>query len=89
MIGKTIGMDAESYKKFVSLSKEEQVNKVYNMLSPKNMEQAEELLKHVPNGDNISKGSPKPSKADNTASDTGNSTQRNTSRSSTDSGKSK
>lgn len=69
MIGNTISMDAEAWNEFVSLPKEKQIEKVYNSLSPKNMEQAEELLKKVPNGSNISDGSPKTTKSNNATND--------------------
>lgn len=41
----------EAYQKFVSLSKEQQIDKVANSLSPKDRAQAERLLAHTPNGD--------------------------------------
>lgn len=41
----------EAYQKFVSLSKDEQIDKLANSLSPKDRVQAESLLAHTPNGD--------------------------------------
>lgn len=46
-----ISFSAEGYEKFVSLSKEEQIEQVYNSLNPKDRVQAEELLSRIPNGD--------------------------------------
>lgn len=46
-----ISFTTEGYEKFVSLSKKEQIQQVYNSLNPKDMVQAEKELKGVPNGD--------------------------------------
>jgi len=59
-----ISFSEEGYNKFVSLTKEKQLEKVYNSLNPKDMEQAELALKNVPNGGDIGKGV---SKEDGTA----------------------
>lgn len=71
MIGKTISMDADTYDKFKTLSKKEQTDYVYNSLSPKNMEQAIELLKGVPHG-NISSRNDKEVGEAKTSNTTGN-----------------
>lgn len=60
----------QAYDKFVSLSKKEQVEKVYNSLSPKDMAQAEKLLSRVPNGDSET-NSRQPEKGSNTTEATG------------------
>lgn len=61
-----ISMDDNAYKKFVSLSKEQQVKKVFNAMKPVNMDAVHEALKGIPNGDNISKGGSKEITASNT-----------------------
>lgn len=48
-----ISFTEEGYEKFKTLPKEKQLEKVYNSLSPKDMDKAEKLLAHIPNG-NIS-----------------------------------
>lgn len=50
-----ISFSESGYKKFVSLSKEKQIEKVTNALNPKDPKQAEKILSHVPNG-NVSTG---------------------------------
>lgn len=65
-------MDEDSYKEFVSLTYEKQLETIYEGMSPKNMEEAEKALKKVPNGgSNISKGSPKSLAIGNGAADKG------------------
>jgi hypothetical protein len=64
-------MDQEQYDKFVSLSKKEQVNMVYEGMSPKNIEAAEEALKDVPNGDITSRNDSKSGKASAAVGDNG------------------
>jgi len=46
-----LGLTAEGYDNFVSLPYKEQLEQVYNSLSPKDYVQAEKALKGVPNGD--------------------------------------
>lgn len=62
-----ISFSEEGYEKFVSLTKDKQLEKVYNSLNPKDMEQAELALKNVPNGGNINKGSQKQDSINNTS----------------------
>lgn len=54
-IGRT-SFTAEGYENFVSLTKEEQVKKIGDGLSPKDYDQAEKLLTRVPNGKSIGSG---------------------------------
>lgn len=65
-----ISMDDTAYKKFVSLSKEQQRKKVFNAMKPVSLDAVEEALKGIPNGDNISKGSTKQIAVYNKDSDT-------------------
>lgn len=74
-IGKQISMNAEAYDKFVSLSKQEQLDYVTNNSDPKDVSNAEKILKHVPNGDNISSTGSREAKADNAANDKSGSNQ--------------
>lgn len=53
------------WKEFVSLGKKEQVEQIYNSLSPKDMAMAENLLKGIENGD--SKGRTEETKSNNAA----------------------
>lgn len=46
-----ISFSDNGYKTFISKSKKEQLEKVYNSLSPKDYKEAEKLLKDVPNSD--------------------------------------
>lgn len=62
-----LSLTTEGYDNFVSLSGKEQLEQVYNSLSPKDYVQAEKALKGVPNGDNISGGMDKESKGDKPA----------------------
>lgn len=57
----------EAYQKFLSLGKNEQVERVYNSLSPKDRNEAERLLKNVPNGDKDSTGRAESDKKDKAA----------------------
>lgn len=54
-----ISMDDKAYKKFVSLSKEQQKEKVFNAMKPTSLEAVELALKDVLNGDNIISGNDK------------------------------
>lgn len=61
-----------SYDKFTKLPKEEQIDKVYNSLNPKDRRQAEKLLAHIPNG-NIVSGNEQEVQEDNGTDATGGS----------------
>lgn len=61
-----ISFTEEGYEEFKTLSKEEQVEKVYNSLNPKDYKRAEKLLAHIPNG-NISSGVQQDATEDNKA----------------------
>lgn len=83
-------MSKEAYDNFVSLDKQGQIEYLNSVMSPKNEELAIEALKNVPNGgNNISKGSVKPTTGDNTTADTGTSEGSGNARSKADTGKSK
>lgn len=45
-----ISFTEKGYEKFITLTKEEQIEKVYNSLSPKDRKRAEQLLKDIPHG---------------------------------------
>lgn len=45
-----ISFTEKGYEKFTALTREEQVEKVYNSLSPKDRKRAEQLLTHIPHG---------------------------------------
>lgn len=62
-----ISFTEASYDKFTKLTKEQQIEKVYNSLNPKDRKQAEKLLAHIPNG-NISGRVQEEAEQDNTAS---------------------
>lgn len=76
--GYSRSMDKNEYDNFVSLSKQAQLDIVNNDLSPKNMKQAEEILKNIPNGDNGSgvRKEAGTAKTDDTAGDRKNNTKK-------------
>jgi len=49
----TVSFTKEGYEKFTQLTKEKQIEKLSNLLNPKDDKRAEKLLKHIPNGDII------------------------------------
>lgn len=51
-----ISFTEKGYEKFTALTKDEQIEKVYNSLSPKDRKRAEQLLKDIPHGTGINGG---------------------------------
>jgi len=46
-----VSFSKEGYAKFTQLTKEKQIEKLSNLLNPKDEKRAEKLLTHIPNGD--------------------------------------
>lgn len=81
-----ISMDEDAYNKFVSLSKEQQTERVFNAMKPVSMDAVELALKDVPNGDNISKGGAKPTNEGDTKPNKGTGSASGDARSNSDKG---
>ena len=61
-----VSFSKEGFEKFKTLNKEKQIEKLANLLNPKDEERAKVLLKNVPHG-NIASGNEPKTDGDNTS----------------------